>query len=131
MVVDFSKLELNKLIPIYLQIIRHVKMEILAGNAQDGFEMPSRRVLSTLLSVNPNTVQKAYKQMEEEGLIISYPGSKSIVVANEENIIRIRQELISDEVLSFIKSARAMGFTLDQAKNVLDKYWDYKGKEVD
>ncbi|NLJ91165.1 MAG: GntR family transcriptional regulator [Clostridiales bacterium] len=106
-------------------------MEILAGNAQDGFEMPSRRVLSTLLSVNPNTVQKAYKQMEEEGLIISYPGSKSIVVANEENIIRIRQELISDEVLSFIKSARAMGFTLDQAKNVLDKYWDYKGKEVD
>ncbi|NMB43426.1 MAG: GntR family transcriptional regulator [Clostridiales bacterium] len=127
MVVDFSKLELNKLIPIYIQIIRHVKMEILAGNAQDGFEMPSRRLLSTLLSVNPNTVQKAYKQMEEEGIIISYPGSKSLVVVNEENIIKIRQELISDEVLSFIRSAKTMGFTLDQAKSVLDKYWDYEG----
>ncbi len=130
MIVDFTKLELNKLIPIYIQIIRHVKMEILAGNAQDGYEMPSRRILSTLLGVNPNTVQKAYKQMEEEGIIISYPGSKSLVVVNEDNTILIRQELISDEVLSFINSAKAMGLNLDQAKSLLDKYWTYEGGEV-
>ena len=131
MMVDFTKLELNKIIPIYIQIIGHVKMEIVAGNAQDGHEMPSRRVLSTLLSVNPNTVQKAYRQMEDEGILVSFPGSKSLVVVNEKITIKIRQELISDEVLSFIKSAKSMGFNLEQAKAMLDKYWNYEGQEVE
>lgn len=131
MIVDFTKLELNKLIPIYIQIIRHVKMEIVAGKALDGYEMPSRRVLSTLISVNPNTVQKAYRQMEEEGILLSYPGSKSVVVVNEEVTSKIRQELISDEVLSFINSAKSMGFDLDQAKGVLDRYWAYEDEEVE
>ena len=131
MIVDFTKLELNKLIPIYIQIIRHVKMEIVAGKALDGYEMPSRRVLSTLISVNPNTVQKAYRQMEEKGILLSYPGSKSVVVVNEEVTSKIRQELISDEVLSFINSAKSMGFDLDQAKGVLDMYWAYEDEEVE
>ena len=106
-------------------------MEIVAGKALDGYEMPSRRVLSTLISVNPNTVQKAYRQMEEEGILLSYPGSKSVVVVNEEVTSKIRQELISDEVLSFINSAKSMGFDLDQAKGVLDRYWTYEDEEVE
>ncbi len=131
MMVDFNKLELNKLIPIYIQIIRHVKQEIVSGNAKDGHEMPSRRVLSTILGVNPNTVQKAYKQMEEEGIIISYPGSKSIVTVNEEIRSKLKQELISEDVLSFIKAAKGMGFDKEDAKEVLYKYWDFEYEEED
>ena len=52
-------------VPIYQQIIRYVKQGIAAGTIRDGEELPSRRVLSALLAVNPNTVQKAYRMMEE------------------------------------------------------------------
>lgn len=131
MMVDFSKLELNKLIPIYIQIIRHVKMEIVAENVKNGDEMPSRRVLSTMLSVNPNTVQKAYKQMEEEGMLISYPGSKSILVVNEEIGVKLRHELISYEILSFVDAVKGMGLTLEQTKTMLEKYWDIDQQEGD
>ena len=50
-------------VPIYQQIIRYVKQGIAAGTIRDGEELPSRRVLSALLAVNPNTVQKAYRMM--------------------------------------------------------------------
>ena len=59
-------------VPIYQQIIRYVKQGIAAGTIRDGEELPSRRVLSALLAVNPNTVQKAYRMMEEEGLVESH-----------------------------------------------------------
>ena len=65
--------------PIYLQIILFVKRGIIAGVIADGEELPSRRVLSALLGVNPNTVQKAYRMLEEEGLIQSHSGAKSYV----------------------------------------------------
>ena len=45
--------------PVYLQIIRYIKRGAVAGTIRDGDELPSRRVLSALLGVNPNTVQKA------------------------------------------------------------------------
>ena len=64
-------------VPIYLQMIRHVKQGLAAGSVQNGDELPSRRILSAMLAVNPNTVQKAYRQLEEEGLIQSRPGAGS------------------------------------------------------
>ena len=64
-------------LPIYLQIIRYVKRGVAAGSITDGDELPSRRVLSAQLGVNPNTVQKAYRTLEEEGIIASRSGAKS------------------------------------------------------
>ena len=66
---SFSRFVPEEGLPIYLQIIRHVKRGIAAGTVQGGDELPSRRMLSAQLGVNPNTVQKAYRLLEEEGLI--------------------------------------------------------------
>ena len=52
--------------PIYLQMILFVKQGLAAGRFLDGDELPSRRLVSATLAVNPNTVQKAYRQLEEE-----------------------------------------------------------------
>ena len=75
-------------VPIYQQIIRYVKQGIAAGTIRDGEELPSRRVLSALLAVNPNTVQKAYRMMEEEGLVESHTGAKSCVHADAGRVVR-------------------------------------------
>lgn len=58
----------NKREPIYLQVIKDFKVKIVSGQLQPGQEVPSRRELATQLKINPNTVQRAYKEMEEERL---------------------------------------------------------------
>ena len=67
-------------VPIYLQIVKHIKSGIVSGTIVSGDEVPSRRVLSALLGVNPNTIQKAYKMLEEDGLMESHSGAKSYMV---------------------------------------------------
>ena len=91
----FDKFIMDDSGPIYAQIIRYVKRGIVAGNIGDGDEMPSRRVLSSLLGVNPNTIQKAYRILEDEGIIQSHAGAKSYVVLDPEKVSKIRAELIA------------------------------------
>ena len=52
--------------PIYLQILLYIRRGIIAGTICDGDELPSRRVLSALLGVNPNTIQKAYRMLDQK-----------------------------------------------------------------
>ena len=110
--------------PIYLQIILFVKRGIIAGVIADGDELPSRRVLSALLGVNPNTVQKAYRMLEEEGLIQSHSGAKSYVVLDSAVKERIRSELLESDAKSVIHSLRQMGLTKEDAGALIEKYWE-------
>ena len=110
--------------PIYLQIILFVKRGIIAGVIADGDELPSRRVLSALLGVNPNTVQKAYRMLEEEGLIQSHSGAKSYVVLNSAVKERIRSELLESDAKSVINSLRQMGLAKEDAVALIEKYWE-------
>ena len=110
--------------PIYLQIILFVKRGIIAGVIADGEELPSRRVLSALLGVNPNTVQKAYRMLEEEGLIQSHSGAKSYVVLDSAVKERIRSELLESDARSVIHSLRQMGLTKEDAVALIEKYWE-------
>ena len=72
--VSFDRFALSGGSPIYSQIIRFIKAGIVAGTIADGDELPSRRALSALLGVNPNTIQKACRLLEEEGLHRRYGG---------------------------------------------------------
>lgn len=123
MVVDFSTLKLNEDSPIYMQIIRHFKMEIIAFNVKNGDELPSRRLLSNLLGVNPNTIQKAYRQLEDEEIVVSYAGSKSIVTLDFQKEEAIREEMILKETTQFIQSIQKMGISLTEASHMLVRLW--------
>ena len=110
--------------PIYMQILRHIKRGVAAGSIRDGYELPSRRVLSALLGVNPNTVQKAYRLLEEEELILSHSGAKSYMVLNEEKTERIRAELLESDARSVISAMRQMGISKGEALKLIDRYWE-------
>ena len=62
--ISFDSFIPDKILPIYLQIILFIKRGIIGGTIKNGDELPSRRVLSALLGVNPNTVQKAFAPLE-------------------------------------------------------------------
>lgn len=125
--ISFEGFTLAEGIPIYLQIIRHIKSEIVAGRIKDGDEMLSRRVLSALLGVNPNTIQKAYKLLEEEGIITSHAGAKSYAVVNEEIKARVRLELVEGEARNAVNGVKRMGISKEEAMDIFSRLWDEGG----
>ena len=124
MILDFGGLRLVDGVPIYLQIIRYVKANIISGRTVNGDEMPSRRVLSALLGVNPNTIQKACRQLEEEGLIVSYAGAKSLISVDERKKQEILKEMGEEEARNFIRLMKAMGLSLEDAVKLLYGLWE-------
>ena len=122
--INFVDFQREEGLPVYLQIIRHIKRGIAAGQVLDGDELPSRRVLSALLGVNPNTVQKAYRLLEEEGLLQSHSGAKSYMQLNEALIGQIRGELLESELGTLVGAMRQMGLAKPEAMRLIDKLWE-------
>ena len=110
--------------PIYLQIMRYIKQGLAAGTIADGEELPSRRVLSACLTVNPNTVQKAYRLLEEEGLVQSHPGAKSYVQATEAQRAALRREMTEDWLRTAVRDMKRMGLNRKEAAALVEKLYE-------
>jgi len=122
--ISFEQFQIRDGIPIYLQIIDFVERGIVAGTILNGDEMPSRRVLSALLGVNPNTVQKAYRFLEEEHIIESRSGAKSCVTAGDSLKAQIRARLISGDMKAMVQNMKQMGISCSEAVSLIEKAWE-------
>ena len=122
--VSFDDLFLLDGVPIYQQILRHVKLGIAGGTIAPGDALPSRRVVSALLGVNPNTVQKAYRLLEEEGLIQSHPGAKSCVAADEAARARVWAELLQEQAQQAVAALKRMGLSKEAALELIAQHWE-------
>lgn len=109
--------------PVYLQIINFIKRGAIAGTILDGEELPSRRVVSALLGINPSTVQKAFHLLEEESLMESRTGAKSYMTLPPETLARLRREVLSDELRAMARTLRQMGISRDEALHLLGEAW--------
>ena len=118
---DFLMLDTS---PIYVQILLYIKRGVVAGTIVDGDELPSRRMLSARLGVNPNTVQKAYRLLEEEGLIRSHAGAKSCMVLDEKTVERIRGELLEEDARQAVHKLKQMGVSMEEALDLIRRYWN-------
>ena len=96
----------------------------MAGTVQNGDELPSRRVLSATLGINPNTVQKAYRLLEEEGLIQSHTGAKSYMVLDGDKLSAIRRELVEEDARRAARTLRQMGVSKAEALSLVERYWE-------
>lgn len=122
--ISFEQFLMEDGVPIYLQILLFIKRGAIAGTICDGDELPSRRMLSALLSVNPNTVQKAYRMLEDEGLIQSHSGAKSYMVLDEEKLELIREELLENDATSIVRAMKQMGLSKKEAISLIEKFWE-------
>ena len=121
--VSFTGFEMVDGVPIYTQIILYIKRGAVAGTIADGDELPSRRALSALLGVNPNTIQKAYRLLEEEGLVQSHSGAKSYMVLTLDSLARIRRELMTGDVQTVISAMEQMGVTKEEFLALIETLW--------
>ena len=110
--------------PIYTQIVRFIRQGLAAGTILSGDELPSRRVLSALLGVNPNTIQKAYRILEDDGLIQSHSGAKSYVSATPEQRERNRAQLLTEDVRRLVHTLRQSGVPKEEAIALVDQLWN-------
>ena len=123
MLIDFEGFVQTEGQPIYLQIMRYIKQGMASGIIADGEELPSRRALSAYLTVNPNTVQKAYRLLEEEGLVQSHAGAKSFVCATERQRAVLRRELTENELRGMVRNMKGMGLTAKEAAALVEKLY--------
>lgn len=110
--------------PVYLQIINFIKRGAIAGTIRDGDELPSRRVLSALLGINPNTVQKAFHILEEEHLMESRTGAKSCMTLPPDTLDALRREVLSDELRTMARTLRQLGISKEEALRLIEQAWE-------
>jgi GntR family transcriptional regulator len=85
--------------PVYLQIIDQVKRDIAVGRLEKEQRLPTVRQLAQQLAINPNTIAKAYRQLEQEGIIVTRAGAGAFVARLDSTLSRaVRRRLICDEL---------------------------------
>ena len=99
--------------PIYEQIVESFKIQIFKGILQADEQMPSVRSLAMELSTNPNTVQRAYSELERQGFIYTVKGRGNFVKGDDTLKINKKQEVI-DEIIELLVDATGIGITFDE-----------------
>lgn len=97
--------------PIYEQLTDKVKEMIMHGILQADEQLPSVRTLSSQLTVNPNTIQKAYRELEREGFIYSLPGKGSFVATLAQEHSESKRTELREGLLRLMAEAVYLGFT--------------------
>ena len=129
-VISFESFKTEDGKPIYQQILDFIKRGAVSGAIKNGDELPSRRVLSALLGINPNTVQKAFRLLEDEGLIESRAGSGSVMTLSPERTAEIRAELLADDIRGITDALKRTGIGREEALALIEKYWDDPEEET-
>ena len=96
--------------PIYAQLLERIQLQIVSGTYGPGDKLPSVRELAAEASVNPNTMQKAFAELERSGLIVTKRTSGRFVTEDKDMITQIRTQLAKEEALSFIEKMKELGF---------------------
>lgn len=117
-------LKFNNRDPVYVQVIRHLKEQIAKGYYEPGQEIPSRRELANQLKINPNTAQRAYKEMEEQGLIFTEGNMPSCITKDEAVLKSVREELILEAVDLFLGSIKSIDVPLAEVLELVKKKHD-------
>ena len=101
--------------PIYIQLVEMLRKEIVSGKLKAGDRIPSVRELALTARVNPNTMQKALAELENEGLIYTERTNGKFVTRNTELIEKIKKELAKEKVNKFLDDMKNIGITYEEA----------------
>lgn len=107
--------------PIYLQIVDEVKRAIARGELRPGDRIPSQRELAVQARVNPNTVQRAYREMELLKMTETVRGEGTFVAQNPELLRSLRSEMAQEALQRFLHELRALGFEGSEIRALVDQ----------
>lgn len=108
------QVDLKSRVPLYLQVIQSIKADIINGNLGPDEKLPSVRDLSADLVINPNTIQKAFRALEQEGFLYTLPGKGNYVMKLDAVMIKEEQDSLLKELLHLVKKAYRLGLTKEK-----------------
>ena len=125
-------LEIDKMsrVPIYEQVIQKLELLILTNVLGPNSPLPSVRSLSQELSVNPNTLQKAYSEMELKGICYSVPGTGRFISENAKDILMRSKREKLDQFKEIVSELNLAGICGKELKMLIDQIYNISGKEV-
>lgn len=100
--------------PIYTQLIEQVQIRIIVGEYLPGSKLPSVRDMATQAAVNPNTMQRALSQLENEGLLYSQRTSGRFVTDNTNRIQQTKENIAKELIERFVCNMEQVGYTKQQ-----------------
>lgn len=109
--------------PLGDQLTDNIKELILTEELKPDDKLPSVRSLARELGINPNTIQKAYSELERCGIIMTLPGRGSIVLADKSSLRGEKTEQLSKSLIALAKEAKAAGISEGEFVSSARKAW--------
>ena len=119
MTLNINKFQFNNKEPIYLQIVELVKKNIAIGDLSPGDKLPSVREMSKDLGVNPNTLQRAYGELERLGITYERRGMGSFISEGDNSMKDLKVDMGKDLAKKFINDMASIGIDKEEAIKIL------------
>ena len=116
--------------PIYEQIVERFQSLVMCGVLEKDAPLPSVRGLAMELSINPNTIQRAYAELERRGVIYTVKG-KGNFVADQGALRRLRREELLGAATILVKKAKEDGMEKQEVAEMIDQVWEQGGGKDD
>lgn len=107
--------------PIFLQIVERIQMDIISGKYRPGDKLPSVRDLAGEASVNPNTMQKAFSELERNGLVYSQRTSGRFITEDITMIDELKASLAKEKISEFLEHMQKLGFTNEEILSLMNQ----------
>ena len=106
-------------LPIYTQLVGQIKTAIVSGELQPGGKLPAVRELAIEAGVNPNTMQRAFQELERSGLVYTVRGSGRYVTDDVCAIDSERGKLAEEAINDFLENMQRLGYSAEQAAQAI------------
>ena len=105
--------------PVFLQIMEKLKLDIVTGAYRPGDKLPSVRDLAGEAAVNPNTMQRAFSELEREGLVYTQRTNGRFITEDIAMISQLKEQMALDAISKFLDSMRQLGFSGEETLTLL------------
>lgn len=113
--------------PIFMQILERIRVDIISGRYQPGDKLPSVRELAAEAAVNPNTMQRAFAELERTGLVHSKRTSGRFITEDREMIETLKVDIAKEKIQLFLDSMEQLGYDKEQILALMSQTLDGKG----
>jgi GntR family transcriptional regulator len=103
-------------VPIYRQLVEQVRRQVMLGRMAAGDQLPTLREVVDALAINPNTVVKAYAELEHEGLVVRRQGMGTFVASAPPAGVLVAPPALRDSLFRWVRRAREAGLTSEQIR---------------
>lgn len=107
--------------PIFLQIVERIQMDIISGKYAPGDKLPSVRDLASEAAVNPNTMQKAFTELERTGLVYSVRTSGRFITEDITMIEELKSSLAKEKISEFLELMQNLGYKNEEILSLMNQ----------